>query len=272
MNAQLKRAVVVCLSILLSFCDLWASGFPVFDAANFEESVRQLIQMEQQYEQLVRNYQMVRAQYEHMLQMARRVPVNMMQRYRSLAAPWRPVDAANASGKTAGWIESMNTGVAAAASYTKAVEDLVSIESAAGHMDAAQFDRLKTNLATVELVDGSNVHTLGTLGRLRSASESVEHAINDLELDSLSSDPAMNTELAVLNKINAATIIALRRTQDTNNVLVGMAEAQVIANKRTRDAEARALNTELRYRSEGKAVLDAVSRGTTDALRNWRIP
>lgn len=272
MNARWKRAAVVCLAVGLVGESLSAGGFPVFDAANFEEAIRQLVQMEQQYEQLVRTYQMVRSQYEHMLRMARRVPVNMTARYKALATPWKMTDAPNTSGKTAEWIRAANSGSSAASSYAKSIEELVSLDGAAGHWPADQLDRVKTAVATVELADGSNVHALDTLGRLRSASASVERAIADLELDSLSADPEMNTEVAVLNKINAAGVIGLRNAQDTNKLLVAMAEAQVIQNKRIRDAEARALNTELRYRAEGKSVLDGMTQGTTDAMRKWRIP
>ena len=52
-------------------------GDIVFDPSNFEEAVQQLLQMEQQYVQLVQTYQMVRNQYEHLRAMAQQVPVNM---------------------------------------------------------------------------------------------------------------------------------------------------------------------------------------------------
>ena len=48
----------------------------------------------------------------------------------------------------------------------------------------------------------------------------------------------MNTEIAVLNKINAANIVALRNTQDTNKLLVtgGTADLQPNASGMPRPA------------------------------------
>ena len=47
-----------------------------------------------------------------------------------------------------------------------------------------------------------------TVGTLRSNSPQVETAIQNLEDASLDSEPDFNTEIAVLNKINAASVIA----------------------------------------------------------------
>src|ERR1051326_2585239 len=59
-------------------------GDIVFDPTNYGEAIQQLIQLEQQYEQLVKTYQKVESQYNHMLYMAQSVPVNMIARYRAL--------------------------------------------------------------------------------------------------------------------------------------------------------------------------------------------
>ena len=51
-----------------------------------------------------------------------------------------------------------------------------------------------------------------------------------------------------------------------------MAEAQLVDNKRKRDAEAQAINNHMRFRTEGKAILDAQSAGASEALLAWRMP
>ena len=66
-----------------------------------------------------------------------------------------------------------------------------------------------------------------------------------------------------MNKINAASLIALRSAQDTNKLLVALAEQQAVAAKRTRDAEARAINQHIRFMTEGKAVLTAQAAGAS---------
>src|SRR5205807_3732157 len=123
--------------------------------------------------------------------------------------------------------------------------------------------RVKTNYATVELTDGANLSGMETLGRLRANSRAVEMAIQGLEDDSLSPDPDMNTEIAVLNKINAAHLITVRNTQDTNKLLVALAEQEIIDAKRKRDAEAQAFNNHIRFMAQGKAVMTAQVSGAS---------
>jgi hypothetical protein len=247
-----KPVVSLLLGILLAPLALivpaLASGFPVFDAANFEQAIQQLLQMEQQYRQLVQTYQTLRSQYEHMQRMARTVPVNMVLRYKALATPWRLTSASNVSGKAGPWIESINTGLNIAEGYAKATEEMGRYDAAMADLPAEQAERAKTSYSTVELADGANLHSIETIGRLRAHAADVERAIDSLEDDSLSANPEMNTEIGVLNKINAASMIGIRTQQDTNKLLVALAESQLVDGKRKRDSEAQANNNHIRFR------------------------
>src|SRR6266581_8102664 len=80
---------------------IFGFGDIVFDPSNYAEAIQQLLQMEQQYAQLVQTYQTVRSQYDHLVWMAKRVPVNMAARYKAVSTPWRTSSAANTYG-TAG--------------------------------------------------------------------------------------------------------------------------------------------------------------------------
>ena len=62
-------------------------GDVVFDPTNFQQAIQRLIQLQQQYAQLVRTYQKISAQYEQMLWMAKTLPVNMAARYRAPLSP-----------------------------------------------------------------------------------------------------------------------------------------------------------------------------------------
>jgi hypothetical protein len=106
----------------------------------------------------------------------------------------------------------MNTSVGVAAGYSRAVQRLENYGAGLANIPADQLGRIKTTYATVELADGVNLHGMETIGRLRANSAAVETAIQGLEDDSLSGAPEMNTEMAVLNKINAASLISIRNT------------------------------------------------------------
>jgi hypothetical protein len=124
----------------------------------------------------------------------------------------------------------------------------------------------------VELADGANLSAMETIGRLRANAPGVELAIRNLETDSLSSNPDMNTEIAVLNKINAADVIAVRNAQDTNKLLAALAEQQIIDAKRNRDAQAQAINDHIRFVAEGKAAMADQAAGASEAMLAWRMP
>ncbi|MBZ5677073.1 MAG: hypothetical protein LAP61_22750 [Acidobacteriia bacterium] len=247
-------------------------GDIVYDPSNYAAAIQQLVQLEQQYTRLVQTYEQVRAHFELAMQMAQQVPVNMMARYRALSTPWRFSSATNTYGTTGGWINSINTGLDVATSYLQSIEQLGQYGTALGQIPADQQGRVRTSYGTVELADGANQQGLETIGRMRGNTAAVEAAIQSLEADSLSSSPAMNTEIAVLNKINAANMISVRNTQDSNKLLVALAEQQIVAAKRQRDSDAQAINTHIRFVSEGQAAISAQSANASDAMLQWRMP
>ena len=244
----------------------------MFDPTNYAQAIKSFIQLEQQYQQLIQIYQQSRQQYEQMLRMAQTVPVNMQARYRAVVTPWANANATNTYGTTAGWVTAINTGSGVDAGYTQSTEPLGSYGAALGNIPDDQEDRVKTTYGTVELADGANLEAIGTIGRIRSNAPALENTLEALEQDSLSSDPAMNTEVGVLNKINAANLIGLRNTQDTNKLLVSLAEQQILASKRTRDAETQAINQHVRFMTDGKAALTSQASDASAAMLAWRMP
>jgi hypothetical protein len=138
----MKRKLVVCalLSVTLAVpvFAIFGLGDIVFDPSNFEEAVQQLLEMEQQYAQLVQTYQMIRRQYDQMVWMAKRVPVNMAARYRAIATPWRTSSATNTYGTTADWVTGMNTGLGTAGGDSTAAQPLGSYGAALGNIPADQ--------------------------------------------------------------------------------------------------------------------------------------
>ena len=269
---KLLLLIALCVSLAARGFAIFGLGDIVFDPSNYVEALQQLYQMQQQYVQLVESYQMIRNQYNQLVWMARQVPVNMAARYRALVTPWQNSAASNTYGTTGGWITGINSGQGVTTGYSQATEPLRAYGAALANVPGDQLDRLKTNYGTVELSDGANLSAIGTIGRLRANAPAVESAIQGLEDDSLSNDPEMNTEIAVLNKINAANLIAVRNTQDTNKLLVALAEHEIIDSKQLRDAEAQAINNHIRFMSEGRAAMNAQAAGASQAMLDWRMP
>jgi len=276
MKSKIVKAVVLLAIFALVFASparaILGLGDVVFDPTNYAQAIKTFIQLEQQYAQLIQIYQQTRQQYEQMVWMAKTVPVNMRARYQAVVSPWTYSTAANTYGTAGGWVNAINTGSGVDTGYTQSVQKLEPYGSALGNIPAEQLDRLKTSYGTVELTDGANLAAIETVGRIRGNAPALESTVRALEEDSLSSDPAMNTEVAVLNKINAANLIGLRNTQDTNQLLASIAEQQLIAAKRTRDAETQAINEHVRFMTEGKAALTSQAKHASDAMLAWRMP
>ena len=249
-----------------------AFGLVVYDPSVFAQAVQQVIQLTKQVDQLTRQYLVLRSQYEQMLWNARRVPVNMVARYRAVATPWAAGSASNTYGTAGPWVLAANTGVNVAAAYARTTEPLRSYGATLAGVPGIQQASLKTTYGTLELSDGVTQGTLEAIGRLRANAPAVGAAIAALEDDSLSAAPEMNTEVAVLNKINAANLVSVRAAQDTNQLLVALAEQEAVSAKRLRDAQARAINQHVTFISEGQQVMAAQAAGTTAAFRAWRLP
>src|SRR5262249_27477074 len=139
-------------------------------------------------------------------------------------------------------------------------------------MNASQQDFIARNYATVELSDGITVNSLNQLGQIRGHASTVETAIDALEDDSLSDDPDVNTEVGVLNKINASGIIADRNSQDTNKLLASLLDHQMIEAKSRRDSEVQSINNDIALQQFAPAIDSQHLTGATAVLTTYRLP
>ena len=133
------------------------------------------------------------------------------------------------------------------------------------------MERVKTDYATVELTDAANLHGIEVLGLQRAKAKANERAIMELEAATLSTADEMNTHIAVLNKINAAGMMAVRASQDTNQLLVAVLEHQIAESKRRRDAEAAEMADHIAFQASARAAADRGIRGTANVLADFRI-
>ena len=150
--------------------------------------------------------------------------------------------------------------------YQNATDQLLAYGVALGNVPAGQLSRLQKHYATIELTDGANEDGIKTVGALRSNAPQVEAAIQNLEGATLNSDPNYNTEIAVLNKINAASIIALRNSQDTKKLLTALVEQQFIESKRQRDSETQAVNNHIAFMADEQYYLSSQKANASAAI------
>jgi hypothetical protein len=132
--------------------------------------------------------------------------------------------------------------------------------------------RVKSQYASVELSDGANTTAMSAIGSIRGNAQNVQTQIANLEQDSLSADPNLNTEVSVLNKINAAGVLTLRTLQDSNKLLASLLEQQTIIAKQQREATTNAINTDISRRANLAGNMAQVNGTLTESLQNFRMP
>jgi len=153
---------------------------------------------------------MITSQYNQMLWMAQ-----------TLRGIWRASElsprrgscpsATNTYGTTAGWIAAINT-LECSRRIPNAIEQLLPYGAALGNVPADQLSRLQKTLRDHRTDRWAEPDGMETVATLRSNAPQVETP-SAISRRVAHPDPDYNTEIAVLNKINAASVIAMRNSQ-----------------------------------------------------------
>jgi hypothetical protein len=268
-----KRIVVVLLIAILCVGTASAQfGGVVYDPTNYSNAVLRYQQLQQHLLQLQKTYTQIVTAYNLALQMSRNLH-NMPARYRAQFSQWRNVTATNTYGNTSGWLGGVNSDLNTINGYLRATTQLSQYNPAAlnGMPDFEQA-RVKSQYASVELADGANMNALSTIGAIRGNAAALEARMSNLEQDSLSDDEELNSEVSVLNKINATNVLTLRSVQDTNKLLASLLEQQTIAAKQQREMTTNAINAEISRQTSLSTNLAQVTGTLTNSLQNFRMP
>ena len=275
MNTVKRKILVGLLVMGLTVAGASAQfGGIVYDPTNYHNALLRYYQLQQHLLQLQKSYVQLVAQYNLAMRMARNLE-NMPARYRAQFSEWRNVTAPNTYGNTGTWIIGINSGQPASISsgYHQATTALLPYNSDhLSGMNADELARVKSQYATVELFDGANTTAMAAIGAIRGNTQTVERQIGNLEQDSLSGDSDLNTEIAVLNKINAAGVLTLRTVQDSNKLLASLLEQQTILAKQQREATTNSINADIARRASLAGNMAPLTGSLTDSLESFRMP
>jgi hypothetical protein len=273
----MKKKLLIALFVLAAGVGTASAQFGsgiVYDPTNYHNALLRYYQLQQHLAQLQKSYAKITSQLELATQMARFVQ-NMPARYRAVFSQWRNVTSLNTFGNTGSWISGINSGLLPNinAGYQKSTTQLLpySADHLSG-MDASQLERVQSQYASVQLVDGANVNAMATIGSIRGSAQDIQTQIGNLEQDSFSGDSGLNSEVSVLNKINAAGVLTLRTLQDSNKLLASLLEQQTIIAKQQRDATTSAINADISRQASLAGNMAQVSSTLTDSLQNFRMP
>jgi hypothetical protein len=247
-------------------------GGIVYDPTNYHNALLRYYQLQQHLAQLQRTYTQTVTAYNLALQMSRNLH-NMPARYRAHFSSWRSVTALNTYGNTRGWVNGANSGQAALDGYQRSTTQLGRYDQAVlSGMRDDELSRVKSQYASVELADGASANALTTIGAIRGNAVALETRITNLEQDSLSDDASLNSEVAVLNKINATNVLTLRSIQDSNKLLASLLEQQTIAAKQQRETTTNAINADISRRATLAGNMNQVTGTLSNSLQNFRMP
>lgn len=265
-----KRIAAALLALLLVGCPLWAlfgislGGEIVHDPISYANALLMLAE-------LIKNYEQLKAQYDLQVWLSQVVPVDMSLRYRTVGTSWYGLQLPfDRFGNLAGWVQTVNQGGSAFGGYGTASIELRPYGPQLYRVNSDEQLKIASQYASAELADGTNVHSMEAVGMLRGNAAVVDRSIQRLEDDSLSLDPAMNTQIAVLNKINAASIANVRSARDTNRVLLSVLEQQLVESKRRRDAEVSEINTQIARLERGDEAKAEHTATINQSLRGFR--
>ncbi len=273
----MKRKLPAFLLVLILFAGTASAqlgGGIVYDPTNYQNAILRYQQLQQHLLQLQKSYAQITSQLNLALKMATFVQ-NMPARYRAVFSQWRNVTSLNTFGNTGSWISGINSGLLPNinAGYQKSTTQLLSYSSDhLSGMDASELERVQSQYASVQLVDGANVNAMATIGSIRGSAQDIQTQIGNLEQDSFSKDSSLNTEVSVLNKINAAGVLTLRTLQDSNKLLASLLEQQTILAKQQREATTNFINTDIQRQASVTANMTQVTGTLTNSLQNFRMP
>jgi hypothetical protein len=273
----MKRKVLVFLlvmSLAVGTASAQLGNGIVYDPTNYHNALLRYYQLQQHLLQLQKSYAKITSQLNLAMQMATFVR-NMPARYRAVFSQWRNVTSLNTFGNTGSWVSGINSGLLPTINtgYQQSTTQLLPYSTVElSGMDASELSRVQSQYASVQLVDGANVNAMATIGSIRGSAQDIQTQIGNLEQDSFSNDSSLNTEVSVLNKINASGVLTLRTLQDSNKLLASLLEQQTILAKQQREATTNAINADIERQANMAGNIAQVTGTLTNSLQNFRMP
>ena len=171
------------------------------------------------------------------------------------------------NGSGSQWVNSSNTGTAAAASIQLAsIPRITATIPTASVATFAGQQQLAAQGATVDLGDSVAATELETIGTIKANQMTRQADITALENATNTTDPSQETEMAVLQRINRALLLQLRTMQDANQINANAALQQMLAQKQQQDAMKSAFRDSAGYENFYNANITTTSSGAANLL------
>lgn len=200
------------------------------------------------------------------------MPQNLEARYKADWAQWQSLAAPpNVYGNTSPLVNALNFGGLPQAQhgYNSAFVQVQSYPSGNySSLDSRTQATVANQYATSELAQSTTTNTLAMLGTIRTDAQAFAAKLANLESDTFSTDPSLQTSNALLGKINSATLLQIHSQQDTNQLLMASIQQQLIAQKQQIDAQNRSLNNSVYFQQNFPTTMQNITNGVSDSMHN----
>lgn len=242
-------------------------GGVVFDPTQSTHAIQQLIQETGISANTLQEMRTAITAYNFTRQMMT-APQNLYRPYMSPNTYWTALASSpNTYGNTQPWMNAANNGSGAAMATQQVTVPRTAQLPGYGSMSAASQRQIATQGATSDLNDAVNATSLQTLGTIRANAQQREADISALETASHSPDPAQQTELATLQRINQALLLQLRTQQETNQINQTQSLQQMMAAKQQQDALKTTFQNAVNYQNNFQTSVAPAYTGASSAMK-----
>jgi hypothetical protein len=238
----------------------------VFDPTQSGHAIEQIRQGQETFTTAIQTRDQIIQSYNLARQMAN-LPQSL---YRQLTTPWpnwTNVSAPNTYGNTAPWMSAVNKGIGAVQAYEKAVLNAPRYPDY-NKLDPRSQQIVSSVAASGDLSDGITTSNLAALGEIRANSEARWRDLEQLQAATFSSDPEQHTEMATLQRINAATLMQLRAQEEANQIAAAAVLQQMVQQKMQSDALKQSLQDAATYGQSYRNLMGPLTTGFTETLNN----
>jgi hypothetical protein len=231
---------------------------PVFDAATYSEAIIEAFDL---LEQLANMYFQ-----------GTPLPVDMSARYYAFSPFWTFNSLFSAFPSASPVVGALNTGDPTGSGYRQVVDPLDVPTDVLARMPADLRRRFADNYATIQLADSVAAMGIDQTGTVRANGNSLLQVLQSMEADAFSPAGTYQTQTALLDKINSASVLDLKVAEQTNQFLSDAVEQLVVDNKRKRDSEAKLMNASINQWRYGAAYGQDLFSRTAANIDTWRLP
>jgi hypothetical protein len=241
----MKKAIIVAI-LLLGSTVPGIAQIAVVDVASVRQQIQQLLQMQKELVQLQQMYALYQQQFNLLNAEAQQLK-GLPNRYRYTFANWQQFVAGNQYGNTSTWANAITRGDpnSVQTGFRNLLPTVQPVDVTASPQ--AQQD-WRQQYGLIQLQDASMMTGMKTVGDLRSNIEQNARILAQLEADTTSSDPSLQSAKALQQKTLVAMLLMIHTLQDTNRALTSSVDLEIQTLAQQRWEKGRELNAAARDR------------------------